>query len=98
MSYGENVKYRHLFKKYYLELLYFYWQLSDDSVVVRSLEEAFGMSMREYSKSISEKEMDLEIMHEASSIIRTTLGLELRSIIDKSNGFNVKFQLFVIGG
>lgn len=101
MTVSENKIYLRCFKKFFLELLYFYWQLSPDNPVYIKLERAFKMSFEEYSSYISKKDMSFELMQELVDFIRDNLKMVVKSKVavdtTKLKDISVEFELFSIG-
>lgn len=98
MSHSEHVQYLNKFKKFYLELLYFYWQLSDDNPYIKQLEYKTGMSLSVYSRTIARQEMTIPLMQDCVDIIRGVLGLAIKSEVTvvQPRVIEVTFNLFLI--
>lgn len=99
MSESQNRIFMREFKKFFLELLYFYWSLSNDNPIIEKLEKSFKMTIPQYSSYIAKTPMSLAIMQQIVDILRHDLGIVVKSnVVLKSSGeFLVEFDLYLIG-
>jgi hypothetical protein len=98
MTESQNKIFMREFKRFFLELLYFYWNLSDGNPIIRKLENSFKMSLAQYSSHIAKTPMTVETMQRIVDILRNDLKITIKSnaFINKGE-FTVEFEIFLIG-
>jgi hypothetical protein len=98
MTESQNKIFMREFKRFFLELLYFYWNLSDGNPIIRKLENSFKMSLAQYSAYIAKTPMTIETMQKIVDILRNELKIMIKSNAFMNNGeFTVEFEIFLIG-
>lgn len=98
MTEAQNIIFMREFKRFFLELLYFYWNLSDENPIIRKLENSFKMSLAQYSAYIAKTPMTIETMQKIVDILRNDLKIMIKSNAFINNGeFTVEFEIFLIG-
>ena len=98
MTESQNKIFMREFKRFFLELLYFYWNLSDGNPIIRKLENSFKMSLAQYSSHIAKTPMTVETMQRIVDILRNDLKIMIKSNAFMNKGeFTVEFELFLIG-
>jgi len=97
MSDFENEQYLQQFKKFFLELLYWYWQLSDDNPFFRKFRNSTGMSISDYSRHIAKQKMTIVIMQECVNVLRDVFDMAIKSEVTvvQPRVIEVSFNLFL---
>ena len=84
------------FKKYFLNDLYFYWQLSTDNPLISKLEKSFGFNIKSFSAITANRAMTLAEVERIQLIYRQVLGIVFHSTVDKYKSI-VNFEKFLLG-
>ena len=95
----DNKIYQTEFKRFFLELLYFYWNLSDDNEIVLKLEKSFGMSLAQYSAHVAKSTITIELIQKIIDILRKDLNFVIKSkalVNNTKTLFEVEFEIYLI--
>jgi len=99
MTESQNRIYRREFKRYFLEDLYFYWNLSEGNKIINKLEKSFGLTLARYSAVVSKKEMNVDLMRKIVETYRTELNIMIKANIsvDVDGQLKVEFEQYLLG-
>jgi len=97
MSDKENMIYLNSFKLFFLDELYFYWQLSPTNIIYKNIESFFECSFKKISKLISNTNMSLSMMTKIVKMYAVILNIRIESIVSrKDDVFKVFFLKKII--